>query len=198
MFVAEIRKPGDPPPPPPPPPSPTGLTATAGNALVSLVWTASAGATSYGVSRGTASGGPYSAIATGLTATSYADRAVANGTTYYYVLTAANANGSSPYSNQASATPASPAAPAAPTGLEARPSRTSVTLAWTVSPGATSYNVKRSSAAGGPYTVIASGVTKRTYTNGGLPRSTRYYYVVSGVNEVGESPNSNQASARTQ
>ena len=39
------------------PPTPAGLVATAGNASVALSWTASAGATSYSIYRGTASGG---------------------------------------------------------------------------------------------------------------------------------------------
>ena len=73
-----------------------------------------------------------------------------------------------------------------------------MTLSWTAAPGATSYNVRRSRTSGGPYTVIASGVTATTYVNTGLQRNTRYYYVVCGVNAAGEGPNSNQASARAQ
>ena len=47
-----------------PPPAPViNLTATAGNAQVSLSWTASAGATSYNVKSATTSGGPYTTIA---------------------------------------------------------------------------------------------------------------------------------------
>ena len=63
---------------------------------------------------------------------------------------------------------------------------------------ATSYNVKRSTTDGGPYTTIASGVTTTSYTNTGLTNGTTYYYVVSAVNSVGESGNSNQASATPQ
>src|SRR5580704_9615011 len=72
-----------------PPPAPSGLTATAGSAQVSLSWTASSGATSYDVKRGTTNGGPYTQIATATT-TSYVDSGVSNGTTYYYVATAVN------------------------------------------------------------------------------------------------------------
>src|SRR5262245_35202179 len=52
-----------------PPPAPTNLVATPGNAQVSLSWNASSGATSYNVKRSTTSGGPYTTIATGVTAT---------------------------------------------------------------------------------------------------------------------------------
>jgi Glycoside hydrolase family 44/Fibronectin type III domain len=87
-----------------PPPAPTGLTATPGNAQVGLSWSASTGATSYNVMRGTANGGPYTTTSSPAT-TSYTDPGLTNGTTYYYVVTAVNANGTSGDSNQASATP---------------------------------------------------------------------------------------------
>ena len=87
------------------PPAPTGLTATGGNQQVSLNWTASASATSYTVFGATTNGGPYSQIASGITATSYLNTGLTNGTTYYYVVTAVNSTGSSGNSNQASATP---------------------------------------------------------------------------------------------
>ncbi len=56
-----------------PPAAPTGLTATAANAQVSLSWASSSGATSYNIKRATTSGGPYATIATDITATSYTD-----------------------------------------------------------------------------------------------------------------------------
>jgi fibronectin type 3 domain-containing protein len=87
-----------------PPATPTGLQATAGNAEVSLAWTASAGATSYHVKRSTTSGGPYTQVAAPTT-TSDADTGLTNGTTYYYVVSALNAAGESANSSQASAMP---------------------------------------------------------------------------------------------
>jgi lysophospholipase L1-like esterase len=88
-----------------PPPAPAGLTAAAGNAQVSLSWSASAGATSYNVKRATTSGGPYANVATGVTATSFTNTGLINGTTYFYVVSAVNSNGESQNSAQASATP---------------------------------------------------------------------------------------------
>src|SRR5262245_27623289 len=49
--------------------------------------------------------------------------------------------------------------PLAPAGLSATPGNGQVTLSWNASSGATSYNVKRATTNGGPYTTIASGVT---------------------------------------
>ena len=85
-------------------------------------------------------------------------------------------------------------APAAPTGLTATAGDQQVALAWTASTGATSYNVKRSTTNGGPYTTVASPTTAG-YTDTGLTNGTAYYYVVSAVDAAGESANSNQASA---
>lgn len=88
-----------------PPAAPTALKATAGNAQVSLTWTASAGATSYHVKRSTASGGPYTQVAAPTT-TSDADTGLTNGTTYFYVVSALNSAGESANSSQVSAAPA--------------------------------------------------------------------------------------------
>ena len=89
-------------------PAPTNLTATAGDAKVTLNWTASTGAATYKVKRGTAAGGPYSSVATSVTTTTYTDAGLTNGTTYYYVVTATGAAGSSANSNEAAATPIKP------------------------------------------------------------------------------------------
>ncbi len=89
---------------------PVGLVATAGNAQVSLTWTATSGATSYHVKRATVSGGPYTQIAAPAAA-AYTDGGLTNGTTYYYVVTALNSAGESVNSAQASATPQAAATP---------------------------------------------------------------------------------------
>jgi hypothetical protein len=90
-----------------PPATPTSLVATASNAVASLSWNGSVGADSYIVKRSTTSGSGYVTIASGVTATSFTDTGLANGTTYYYVVSAVNAGGESTNSTQVSARPTS-------------------------------------------------------------------------------------------
>jgi len=171
-------------------------TATAGNGYVALSWTASAAATTYAVYRATSNSGPFtSPIEGGLTTTSCNDTTVSNGTTYYYQVSAWNAIRQHADSIVVSATPSGSIAPAAPTGLTATAGNASVALSWNPSIGAASYNVKRSTTSGGPYTTIVTGVTNTSYANTSLTNGTAYYYVVSAVNTVGEGTNSAQASA---
>jgi hypothetical protein len=174
-----------------PPSTPTGLTATAGDAQVSLTWTASSGATTYNVKRSTTSGGPYTQVAN-TTVTNDTDASLTNGAKYYYVVSAVNAAGESANSSEVSATPN--VVPAAPTGLTATAGNAQVVLAWVATTGTDSYNVYRGTVAGGPYSKISSssttGSTDSTVTNG-----STYYYVVTAVNSAGESGYSNQVKA---
>jgi fibronectin type 3 domain-containing protein len=87
------------------PSAPTGLNATGGNGSVALTWNASAGATSYSIYRGTASGAEGTTAIGTSTSNSFTDTAVTNGTKYYYTVTASNTAGASPGSNESSATP---------------------------------------------------------------------------------------------
>lgn len=89
-------------------------------------------------------------------------------------------------------TQASPAQVSAPSGVSAKPGPSQVTLSWNASGGASSYNVKRSSASGGPYALIAS-TGASSYTDDGLASGT-YYYVVSSIGSSGESSNSMEVS----
>lgn len=171
------------------PAAPTGLTATAGNAQVSLLWTASSGATSYNVKRSTTNGGPYLTAASGVSSTGIVDSGLTNGTTYYYVVTAVNSNGESNNSNQAWAKPAlvDTLPPTVPTLTKvAPPTRGATTkrlvLTWTASTdnlGVTGYDIYRATASCTAAFAKIATVTANSYTNTGLnSRMTYCYYIV--------------------
>jgi fibronectin type 3 domain-containing protein len=90
-----------------------------------------------------------------------------------------------------------PITPQPPTNVTACPGNAQVTVSSTASSGATSYNVKRATTNGGPYTTVASP-SSTTYTDTGLTNGTTYHYVVTAINSAGESANSSQASATPQ
>ena len=342
------------------PTTPTNLTAGGGDSAVYLNWSASQFAITYNILRATKMGGPYSIIASGVTTNAYTDAPVTNGTTYYYVVQAVNNIGTTPNSNEASATPRAPvigagvglagtyyaggntdfsaeatapilynvvpvinfnqnnagvsfnptgfpnglpgtnltavwsgqvlapftgtyqfqtitddgarltidsdtatgvvqfddetghgplantgapvtltagkkynvkfeyvqgtggataqllynpvgsgfqiipqsqlfpnfpAVPGAPINLSAAGGSSLVNLGWTYPQGAITFNVLRSTTSGGPYTTIATGITTTSYTDTAVTNGVTYYYVVVAVNNIGNSPNSNQASA---
>jgi fibronectin type 3 domain-containing protein len=179
------------------PAPPENVTATAGAGQVTLNWSASTGATGYIIKRALVSGGPYTDVASP-TAGPHSDGPLANGTTYYYVVSAVNGLFESVNSTEARATPvATGPPPPAPKSLTARVVGTGAELTWSASAGAVSYNVKRSLTNGGPYTTIRSVSGSPATDAGPLTKGTTYYYVVTALSASGaESPNSNQASVR--
>jgi len=103
------------------PDAPTGLKAAPGNGQVTLTWNAATGAGSYNIYRGTLSGSegntPYRS---GVTATTFVDTGLSNGTTYYYQGSAVNSAGESVRSSETSALPvAPPVSPPAATVVKA-------------------------------------------------------------------------------
>lgn len=176
---------------------PTNLTAVPGNAQVVLNWDSVTNATGYNIKSATTAGGPYTTIESVTSSVyNYTDTGLTNGTTYYYVVTATNSGGESANSNEVFATPQQ-SLPNAPSGLTATAGNAQVSLSWGSVTDATSYEVKRGTAAGGPYTTIASS-TSPSYVDTGLTNGTTYYFVVTAINTGGESANSNEASATPQ
>ena len=84
---------------------PDGLTATAGGCQVMLAWNAATNATGYNVKRSLTSGGSYTLIATNLASLAYTNTGLANGTLYYFVVSATNSAGESANFSQVSARP---------------------------------------------------------------------------------------------
>ncbi len=182
------------------PAAPTGVSALGGVGQIAISWAAAPKATGYNLLRSATSGSGYLGVtgASGLTGTSYVNSGLAAGSTWYYVLEAVNAAGTSARSAQVQ----SPTAPAAPNSLAwSAPAAGQVKVTWAPSVAATSYNLKRSAAvSGGPYTTsVATGITNPAvgYTDSALGPGTNYYYVASAVNAAGQGPDSTQVTALT-
>lgn len=86
----------------------------------------------------------------------------------------------------------------APANLTASVSGQNIALSWTAAAGATSYNVKRATTTGGPYTTVASAVTVTGYTDSTATAGKAYYYVVSSVNDANEGEQTAETRATTQ
>jgi fibronectin type 3 domain-containing protein len=94
------------------PGAPSGLSAaTVSDSAIGLTWSAASGTvSSYSVFRGTSAGAESAtAIATGITGTTYQDTSVVKGTTYYYKVAAVSSAGAGPLSNEVSAEALTPA-----------------------------------------------------------------------------------------
>jgi len=100
-----------PPPPPTVPPQPQGVSATGGDQTVTVQWGSVSGATYYNIYYGT-SAGLTTANGTRISnvTSPYVHLSLANGTTYFYIVTAGNSAGEGPPSNVVSATPSSASA----------------------------------------------------------------------------------------
>ncbi len=85
-----------------------------------------------------------------------------------------------------------------PTNLTAVAGSGQIILAWNASGGAASYNLYRSTTAGGEGTTpYKTGLYGTSYADTGVVASTPYYYTVTAVNAGGESAPSNEANATT-
>jgi fibronectin type 3 domain-containing protein len=162
-------------------PGGVSVVPSGGNSLT-VSWSQSAGATSYAVLREGPGQTSYSSIGASTTA-SFTDTTASAGTSYSYEVNATNSAGTSANSSAVSATTL-PAVPSTPTGLTGTPGDTQVSLSWTASTGATSYNIYR--LISGVYTNVGTSTTP-TFIDTGLADGTSYSYEVSAVNAGGES-----------
>ncbi|HKZ46995.1 MAG TPA: fibronectin type III domain-containing protein [Thermodesulfobacteriota bacterium] len=180
------------------PEPPVGVTAVSGSDSITIRWNLVQGATSYTVYYSEKPGlaKVQGQSITGITATSCEHAKVNKGTMYYYVVTASNGNGESPPSTESGAMLQS-LPPATPTGVAATAGDGKITLQWNAVTGAKSYHVYYATATG---TARAkgkkvSGINASSYQHTNVKKKTMYYYVVTALNDDGESPASNETGA---
>jgi fibronectin type 3 domain-containing protein/regulation of enolase protein 1 (concanavalin A-like superfamily) len=190
---------------------PQNLTVTALDSNVQLQWNPVDGATGYAV---------YMANESGVTKDNFDTLAggmqhfvndtffthptpLVNGTTYYFVVTALNEMGNeSAVSEQVSATPKR-SIPKVPQNVAITPLDSNIELTWDAVDGAGQYNIYMASESGVnktnydkltfgmKHTVTANSFTHPTPLVNGTP----YFFVITALNDAGESAESEQVTA---
>lgn len=175
------------------------LTGSSSSGQAALKWGAVSGAASYDIYRWTGSGYNPVPYAAGVTGTTFTDTGLTNGTTYNYLAYGVGTGGEGNGSNEVTVIPGS-ATISAPVLVATEYSSTSVKLVWSTVSGSTSFNLYRSTSAGGegavPYVTGITPLQVNGYTDTGLTTNTIYYYKVVGVGAAGEGSSSNEASAK--
>ena len=179
----------------PVPAAPSSVTAIQGDGKINVRWNAVKTATSYNIywsldKKFTRSSGHKVQSVT----SPYPHINLANGTSYYYAVTAVNSGGESALSSIRTVAP-QVVAPAAPTSVLVVAGERQVRLRWARVAGADSYNL---------YWSVKRGVTKKNgkkienvtpgteYTE--LTNGTEYFYIVTALNAGGESAASKEVS----
>jgi Tat protein translocase TatB subunit len=85
--------------------------------------------------------------------------------------------------------------PQTPSLLTVSPSESNVLLTWNSSSGSTSYTIRRSTGPQEPWLIIAMNITELAWTDTDVQPGKTYHYVVTGVNNTGESGNSDEVIA---
>ncbi len=162
----------------PVPAAPTGVkAASAGYTSAKISWSKVSGATKYQVYRATSKTGTYTKVAE-TTSTSYTNKSLTTGKTYYYKVRAYSMVGTEKVTGSYSAVVSAKPVPAAPTGVKAaRVSNSSLKVSWSKVSGTTKYQVYRATSKTGTYTKVGE-TTSLSYTNKGLKNNKTYYYKV--------------------
>ncbi len=168
---------------------------TATTTQVNLTWSASNNATTYSVFRGTSSGAESATALGTASTTSFSDTTGANGTTYFYYVTAsASGYTTSGASNEVQvATP-----PAVPSMAQPVVSNGAIALSWNAVTGAGSYTVYRGTRSGSETSLASSQTTSYNDSSNLAGGTTYFYYVVANSTGTTVSPQSNEVQATTQ
>ncbi len=165
----------------------TGVKSTAYNKL-KVSWNAVAGVENYTIYRSTSKNGTYEKIKTvsDIHATSWTDKKVTAGKTYYYKMTATvKTTGGSKTGGYSAAVQGKPV-PSKVSPKVTAPSAGKLRLTWSRIAGADGYEIFRSTSKNGGYKKVKT-ITKgsiKTYTDSGLSSGKTYYYKVRAYRKV--------------
>jgi fibronectin type 3 domain-containing protein len=166
-----------------PAPTPTNLHAGAASSTsVSLTWTPSLGATSYGISYQQDQSSTWTTVNPTSTS-SVVVSPLTPGTTYNFLVTAVNS-----YGNSISASLTTGTLPVTPTGYSVgiiQP--TAIALTWTASSGASSYDVSYQIAGSSTWTDFGQ-VSTASATVTGLTAGSSYIFQIVAIGIYGASP----------
>lgn len=181
------------------PAGPSNLQTLASSSVqILLSWTDHAdNENGFEIERKTGANGSYNQIATvGTDVKFYADHTgLAASTLYCYQIRAFNGIGVSDYSNESCATTLQPGPlPPSPSEVTAVPGFGQVTLKWKSVSGATSYKIYTAAQSGvnkENYSTLPGGMegfsTATTFVQSGLSNGVGYFFVITTVNNNGES-----------
>lgn len=168
---------------------PTNITAKSISAnRIYLGWDSLINATSYNVYRASTYSGTYTKIAS-VSTPYYTDDNLSPGVTYFYKVQGVDRTGLGDYSNIVLATTQedSTILPS-PNNLVAAPLNSSkIELTWDTVANAISYNIYRTTADSGVYSIIDS-VNRPYYVDENVIAGTAYFYKVQAVNNAGTGP----------
>ena len=97
--------------------------------------------------------------------------------------------------NNLPANPVATSAPAAPSVFFAQATNQAVLLLWQGVSLATGYNLKRALVSGGPYVTLTNGIAAASFIDLAVTNGTTYYYIITAINQLGESPASVEVAA---
>lgn len=179
--------------------APAGVSTLSGDGQITINWNKVDSATSYNVyfSNSPIVNPVNGTRAGGVTETSYVHTGLKSNTMYYYIVTAVSASEESLPSGEMGAMPkASP--PAVPTGVAASGGDGKITVRWNAVAGARFYNIYCATATGVARAKNGKnipGIKTTSYQDADVKKKTMYYYVVTAVNDGGESPASGETGA---
>ena len=181
-----------------PPAQPTGLTATAGDGQVTLMWDAGTGNGGARISlwqyrqrAGSGAYGGWTRLSTDPGATRGVVTSLLANTLHTFQVRAHNSEGAGPASAEASATPTL-GPPAQPTGLTVTPGNTRAVLRWEAGTGhggaainLWQYRQKEGAGAYGTWTQISTTPTTTQHEVSGLTNGVLYTFQVRAGNSAG-------------